>query len=199
MRRTRGPAALATAAILALAMAACGGAAASPSPTASAFPIGPTGWPSGTTGQYGLRIDPTLLGQLPKFAGAAPLVEDPQSESEAMDDADLAKTLDRYAAGTIGSIDGADWANVAIGHFRVEDVPPETYTGWVEQYADGACSQADGVADTSQSVIGHFTVDTATCGGALRVYTLALGNGIILSLYDFGPKQLGRKFIEAIY
>jgi hypothetical protein len=31
------------------------------------------------------------------------------------------------------------------------------------------------------------------------VYTVLLDDQVVLSMFDFGPKQLGRQLIEAIY
>jgi hypothetical protein len=102
-------------AIAAVALAGCGGGVVSPSPTYTAVPIGPTAWPSGTTGQYGLRIDPSLLGKLPAHAGALPITEDAGSESTVLDDPDAAKTLDRFVAASAGDISDPDWVNISIG------------------------------------------------------------------------------------
>jgi hypothetical protein len=196
MSFVRGVVALAAAAI---ALAGCGGAIASPSPTYTAVPIGPTAWPSGTTGQYGLRIDPSLLGKLPAHAGALPITEDAGSESTVLDDASVANTLDRYVAASAGDIFSPDWLEIAIGHFKTDNQNPDVYSNWVDQYATGACSHAGGVSGRDQETIGHFQADTATCTGDLNVFTIALGDGIVVSMYEFGPKHLGRKLIESIY
>jgi hypothetical protein len=196
MSFVRGVAALAVAAV---ALAGCGGAIASPSPTYTAVPIGPTAWPIGTTGQYGLRIDPSLLGKLPGHAVALPITEDAGSESTVLDDASVANTLDRYAAASAGEIGQPDWVQIAIGHFKTDNQNPDVYSAWVDQYAIGACSQAGGVSGRGQETIGHFLADTATCAGGLNVFTISLGDGIVVSMYEFGPKHLGRKVIESIY
>jgi hypothetical protein len=74
------------------------------------------------------------------------------------------------------------------------------YQDWVSQYNAGACSQAGAVASTGQSTIGGWVVDTATCnGGGLEVYSLSLGNGLLLSMFGAGPDQLETKLIAAIY
>ena len=92
----------------------------SPAPAFTDIPIGATPWPSGTTGQYGLHIDPSLLARLPETVDAYPLVEDGFSEGQALNDADLARTFDNYAAASIGVITDTDWLNVVIGHFKPE-------------------------------------------------------------------------------
>ncbi len=195
----------AAAALLAVALvsvAACG--TTSPTvalPTYTAVPIGPTIWPSGTVGQYGLKIDPSLLGRLPASVLALPLKEDPGSESGALQSADLPNTFDGYAAASIGIIGSdPDWLNVVIGRLKPDKQDnSDFYTAWVEQYATGACSQADGVASSGQQTINEWTVDVATCNGGPVVYTLPLGDGLLLSMWGMGPRDLGRKLIESLH
>jgi hypothetical protein len=203
-----GATALALAAVLAvsaLAAAACGPAATPTAPLYTEVPIGPTPWPSGTTGHYGLHIDPSLLARLPKSVDAYPIVEDPDSDSAAMDDPNLATTFDGYAAARIGEPADDNWLVLAIGHFKPvlpspgESDSPDLLESWVADYAAGACSQANGVASTNQETINFWIVDTATCAGGPVVYTLSLGKGVVLSMFDLGPRDLGRKLIQAIY
>jgi hypothetical protein len=195
-RRARELAALVAA--IALAVAACGPGP-SPAPNYTSVHIGPTPWPAGTTGQFGLHIDPSLLAKLPSTVDAYPLVEDALSENQALDDADLAKTFDRYAAAAIGNVGSDNWLNIVIGHRKPEAQTPEVLAAWIDQYATGACSQANGVSATAQETINDWTVDTATCQGGPVVYTLSLGNGVVLSMFGFGPRDLGRALIKAIY
>lgn len=186
-------------AAIAIAATACGPGA-TPSPRYTAVPIGATPWPSGTTGQYGLHIDPSLLAKLPATVEAFPLVEDAASESLALDNADLAKTFDGYAAAAIGMVgNDENWLNVVIGHFKPESQTPDVQASWVDDYATGACSQANAVSGTGQETINDWIVYKATCGGGPIVYTVVLGKGLILSMFGGGPRDLGRALIEAIY
>jgi hypothetical protein len=184
---------------MSLVAAACSPATATPTPSDSEILIGPTPWPSGTVGQYGLHIDPSLLARLPETVDAYPLVEDTVTEGTDMADPDLAKTYDRFAAAAIGVITDDDWLNVAIGHLKPEAQTADVYQAWVAQYASGACSQANGVATTSQTTINDWSVDVANCGGGPVVYTLQLSDGLILSMFGMGSRNLGRQLIEAIY
>jgi hypothetical protein len=184
---------------IAVAGAACNGAGPTPTSRYTVVPIGATAWPSGTTGQYGLHIDPSLLARLPKSVVAKPLVEDAESESVAMDNADLAKTFDGYASAKIGEIGDDNWLKLVVGHFRIANQTPDVYSAWVDQYAAGACSQADGVSSTTQQTINDWFVDVATCGGGPIVYTLSPSEGVVLSMFEFGPRQLGRQLIVALY
>jgi hypothetical protein len=189
------------AALVAIAIA---GAACSPGPTSTPneTPIAaaPSAWPSGTTGQYGLHIDPSLLGRLPRTVGAYPLVEDTAGEMGALDDADLARTFDRYAAAATGVIGVDDNSlQLVVGHFRPESQNADVQTAWISDYATGACSQANGISGTNQATINGWVVDVATCAGGPIVYSLSLGNATILSMYGLGQKDLGRMLIEALY
>ena len=181
-------------------IAACSPAA-SPEPNYTEVPIGPTPWASGTTGQYGLHIDPSLLAKLPRSVAAQPLVEDGGIEGSAMDNADLAKTFDNYAAASVGQIADTDWVSVVIGHLRDQSTESDILPAWADQYAAGACSQANGVASSSQGQVGDWQVFESVCSGGVSydVYTLSLGSGLILSVFEGGANQWGRQLIEAIY
>jgi hypothetical protein len=190
---------LAVALLVAAALAAaCGSSGPTNTANETQIPFGPSAWPSGTTGQYGLHIDPSLLGRLPRSVGAYTLVENTDSEKAALDDQDLARTFDRYAAASIGTLGDDNWLQLVIGHERPESQTPDIYTAWVDQYATGACSQADGVSGSSQPTINSWVVDVSTCAGGPIVYTLILGDGLLLSMYDLGPKDLGRMLINQL-
>jgi hypothetical protein len=181
-----------------LALAACAPGA-SPTPFSTAFPIGPTPYPGGTYGQYGLHIDPSLLAKLPATVDAYALQEDAANENEAMDNKDLAGNLDGYAAASIGQPGDPNWLTLVIGRVKSNITFSDFYQNWVSQYATGACSQADAVTSTGQSTIGGWVVDTAACGGGPKVYSLSLGNGLLLSMLGAGPADLETKLIESIY
>jgi hypothetical protein len=183
-----------------LVLAACGSTGPTPAgPTYTAVAIGATPWPNGTVGQYGLRIDPTLLHRLPSSVLALPLREDAASEAGALGDVNLPNNFDGYAAASIG-IAGSDpdWLNVVIGHLKPAAQTPDFYQAWVSEYATGACSQANGVSSSYQETINDWNVDVATCGGGLTVYTAALGDNLILSMWGMGPKDLGRKLLQSL-
>jgi len=189
----------AIAAVAVLAAAGCGSndATAAPPPARyTAVPIGQTPWPDGTVGQYGLRIDPSLLAQLPKSVYALPVVEDAASESGAMNNADLARNVDGYAAASVGALGDADYLNIAVGRLKPDAQTADFYTSWVADYATGACSQADGVASLDQQQqIGDWTVDMSTCKGGPVVYVLKISEDALLSMWGSGSHDLGRSLI----
>jgi len=199
VRIARGLTTLAALAVAATLVAGCGGAVASPTPKYTAVAIGPTAWPSGTTGHYGLRVDPSLLGTIPGHVGALPVKEDAGSESGVLDDASVANTLDRFVAASVGDLLDPNWLRVSIVHFKTESQTGDVYSAWIDQYAVGACSQASGVAGSSQEQIGDYTVDISTCVGGITVYTFQRGDWVVISMYEYGPKHIGRALIAAIY
>ena len=140
------------------------------------------------------------MARLPASVGALALVENPGIETQVLDDADLANSFDDYAAASIGSLGDPDWLYVAIGRLKPDKQNnADFYTAWVEEYATGACSQAEGVApNAGQQTINEKIVDVSKCNGGPVVYTLALGKGLLLSMYGLGPRDLGRKLIEGL-
>jgi len=108
----------------------------------------------------------------------------------------LAKTFDRFPAASIepsATTTGSSSSSATSVRSRR---PGSLWSHWVDQYATGACSQADGVAGSSQPTINSWVVDVSTCAGGPIVYTLILGDGLLLSMYDLGPKDLGRMLIN---
>ena len=191
--------------VAALTAAACGPTATPTVPFFTQVPIGATPWANGTIGQYGLHIDPSLLARLPKSVDAYPIVEDPDNESVYMDDTDRSSVFDRLAAARIGDPANDNWLVLEIGHLKpalqspgASDAP-DVLESWISDYAAQACSQASGVADSSQETINFWIVDKSSCGGGPVVYTFSLGNGVVLSMFGFGPLDLGRRLINAIY
>jgi hypothetical protein len=119
-----------------------------------------------------------------------------------MDDTDRSGLFDRLAAARIGDPATENWLVLEIGHLKpapgASDAP-DALESWIGDYAAQACSQASGVADFSQETINFWIVDKSSCGGGPVVYTLSLGNGVVLSMFGLGPLDLGRRLISAIY
>jgi hypothetical protein len=199
LRARRFAAALSVLLAVTAAAGGCAQAATTPAPSDTAVPIGPTAWPVGTIGKTGLRIDPSLLGRLPRFVGSQPIVEDAQSELLNLDDAALAGTFDRYASASVAQIGAEDWLEIDMGHFKDPSQASDILPSWHEEYATGACAQADGVTSSRQETINDWNVDISVCGGGPVVYTLLLGDGVVLSMFGMGSKNFGLQLIRALY
>jgi hypothetical protein len=178
------------------ALLGCGGSAATPTPGTTSVPIGATPWPAGTVGQYGLRIDPSLIKRLPIAVGGVAVTEDADAEQVAMDDKALSATLVRYAAAKAGDILDPDFLRVEIVEFKPDSQTPDAWSQWIDDYAASACANANGVGDSSQDTINGWLVDISTCNGGVIVYSLSLGDGQYMSMFANGPKDLGRLLLS---
>jgi hypothetical protein len=186
-------------ALLAVSVSACDSSGPTPTSMYTTVPIGATPWPSGTTGQYGLRIDPSLLNRLPIAVGGVELKEDAGTEVIELDDAGIASTVDTFAAATANEIGDADWLKVEVVHFKPGSQNGDVYGQWIDNFAYQACQQANGIGDVSTETINSWVVDVAICNGGVNVYSLSLGNGQYLSMFGLGPKDLGRLLISRLF
>lgn len=179
-------------------LSACGTTAVSTPPVGTDVAIAPTPWPNGTVGRYGLRIDPTLLGKLPAQVGGNAIVQSADAEVQDLDNPDLPTSFEGIAEGGIGDITEANWLRVSIGRLRPEAQTDDFYTAWRDQYDEGVCSQADGVASVQVETIADRSVDVATCKGGVIAYTVRIDDGLLVSAQDLGPRRLGRQLIAAL-
>ena len=181
---------------------ACGGSSSSSAvPGDTTVPLQPTAWPNGTVGAFGLRIDPGLLGTIPRTAGGLPLIESAPTEITALDTSDDFTRFDRFAAAEAGQLSetgNSDWISVSIGHVRDADQTDDFLASWRDEFFEGACSHADGVKSQAQETINDWPVDTAVCTGGPLVYVLWTEDGNLLSIQDLGPRHLGRELINAL-
>ena len=170
----------------------------SPTPLVTSVPIEPTGWPNGTIGTFGLRIDPSLLRNIPSSVGGNPLLEDVEFELLTLDDPHYASPFDGYYIAHINSISDPNWLEVSIASPREGAQTDDFYASWRDSWFKTACSQADGIDTTTLESINDWQVDVATCNGGVMAYTLRLDNGILVSIMDLGPRRLGRQLIKGI-
>ena len=169
-----------------------------PAPPGTAVPIMPTGWPNGTTGTFGLRIDPSLLSNIPTVVGGNQLVEAADIEIAAMSDASYAKAFSSYYVAGLGSTADLNWLQVTLGAPRADAQSEDFYTTWRDGWFQTACSQAGGIDTTAQQEINLWQVDVAYCIGGVDAYTLTLDDGVIVSIMDLGPRRLGLQLIQGI-
>ena len=149
-------------------------------------------------GRYGLRVDPTLLRSLPSTVGGEPAVEAADIEARALDDQNLPASVEGLAAARVGSIGDANWLVVTIVRLTPAANTDSFFGSWSDEYAQGACSQANGVGGTADQQIGDWTARVASCKGGVLAYTVRLENRLLLSATELGPRRLGHQLIEAI-
>ena len=165
---------------------------------ATQVPIEATPWPNGTIGADGLRIDPSLMSNIPSIVGGNPLVEYVEVESAALDDSHYADAFSSYYAAHLGDITDLNWVEVTLGALKPDAQSQDFYTSWRDDWFNAACSQADGIGSTSLQQINDWQVDVATCKGGVMAYTLRLDAATLVSIMDLGPRRLGRQLISAI-
>ncbi len=161
-------------------------------------PIAPTPWPNGTTGKYGLRIDPRLAGQLPSSVGGNPLVEDTFAEIDAMGESQYGASFDAMYIAQVGEPTDLNWVQATVATVKGGAIGDEFYASWRDAWYKLVCTQAGGLASSSRETINDWQVDIGLCSGGARAYVLELDNGVLLSLVDVGPRQLGRELIQAL-
>jgi len=183
---------------VAVAASGCGVAVVTTPPAGTDVLIVATPWPNGTVGRYGLRIDPTLLNKLPAQVGGNPIAESAATEVQDLDNADLPASFAGIAEGGVGEITDPNWVRVSIGQLRPEAQTDDFYSNWRDQYDQGVCSRADGVASVQQETIADRTVDVATCKGGVIAYTVRISDSLLVSAQDLGPRRLGRQLMGAI-
>jgi hypothetical protein len=200
------PGTVALAAVVVAVVAGCYNVYVTPSPVdggsrgpdATDVPIGATPWPNGTTGAYGLKIDPSLSSYLPSYVGGNPLVEDAGTELLALDDQPYAEAFNSLYVAQVGDITHPNWVQANVAWLKGQSFGQDFYASWRDDWFDRSCSQAGGVVKKAQDSINDWTVDVATCAGGVHAYTLELTDSVLVSIVDLGPRQLGRQLIEAL-
>ena len=165
---------------------------------ATQVPLEATPWPNGTTGAYGLRIDPSLMSNIPSIVGGNPLIENVAIESAALDDSQYAASFSAFYVARIGRITDLNWVQVSLASLKEDSQTQGFYLAWRDDWFKAVCSQADGVGTTDTQSINDWPVDVALCKGGVDAYTLNLDNGIMVSIADFGPRRLGKQLIQGI-
>ena len=167
-------------------------------PTSYNRPLLPTPWPNGTTGASGLRINPSLLSNVPINVGGSPLIEDVIQEMQALDDPTYASAFTSYYAARINDVTNPNWLLVTLEERKSDAQNEEFYTQWRDSWFGITCSQAQGLATKTVESIEGWQVDVGTCTGGVVAYVLALDNGVLVSMMEFGPRRLGRQLIHGI-
>lgn len=169
-----------------------------PSPTPYNRPLMPTPWPNGTVGASGLRINPSLLANIPLSVGGSPLIEDVIQEIQALDDPTYSSAFSSYYAARVNDVADPNWLQVTLEERKPGAQNEEFYAQWRDSWFGVVCSQAEGLATKSTEIISGWEVDIGTCNGGVLAYVVALDNGVLVSMMEFGPRRLGRQLIQAI-
>ena len=201
------------AAVLSLAVAACGtadpsgatgrplGSSAGSDAPGSADPptsFGPPPSPSFDEGTPAI-LDPTVLAYLPASIDGTPVVE-------ALDEAAVALSNPAVAdfASAVDAAVAVDTGNGNLVSAYVVRVKPETFTAdifrqWRDSFDESACTAAGGVVGRAQAEIGGRNAYVTSCVAALRTYHLFIEEeDILISASSIGEGRFGEKLLAGV-
>jgi hypothetical protein len=191
------------AAIVALAVAACGPSVGTPAASGTSLPTlgppwsGPPGPTPSPTSSSAVLIDPALLEILPAEVDGLPIAENAQGEQAALGDPLLAVVASAMAAGFAYDPATNEFVYAVVVRLLPGAMDGAVFRDWRDSYDEGACSQADGVLAHAETEMGGRTVYIGTCTGGLRTYHVWLEDrGVLVSASAAGERRLGELLVE---
>jgi hypothetical protein len=195
-----------TAAVL---LGACGADPASPppgttapsAPTATLAPTQPapaTSAPSASVSGARPVEDPELLGVLPVAVDGAPVAIESIAFQEALADPGFASAVEAAAFAVV--VDASDLASAVVAKPHPGTFSDAWYADWRATYDRGACSQAGGLAATTETELGDGRIlYVGTCSGGLHTYhTWLPGRGVVVSAFGLGERRFGEQLMAGI-
>lgn len=203
-------------ALLALAVAACGGtsqptpgpdasrtpiatptADATPTPTVAATPTGaPTPVPTSRPDLPPI-IEVSLLAVLPARLGTSLVEEDVDREMAFAADSARGAEIAGFAAAIVGDA-GENIATAAVVRIDAPD-PAGFFDRWRADFDEAACAPNGGAGKRETRQIGGRTVAVTGCLGGAFVYHVRLrGQALIVSILSLGAGDFGARLIEGL-
>jgi hypothetical protein len=199
-------AALGLAALLLL--AACGSETPSAPPASASAPsapptVDPSQAPATTTpspppaGDQPVE-DPALLGVLPQAVAGVPVAIESIAFQEAAADPGFAAAVDSAAFAVV--VDASDLASAVVAKPHPGTFSDGWYADWRATYDRGACSQAGGLAATTETELADDRIlYIGTCSGGLHTYhTWLAGRGVVISAFGLGERRFGEQLMAGI-
>lgn len=190
-----GPAIRRAAAVVAVALAACGPSTTTPSPAPlpSATPPAASPSPAATAGIA--IVDRALLDYLPEDVGGVAMEVSPETEEALRSDPLLAEVSVGYSAAFAAAAD--DWVVALVVRLRPGLLDDGLYRDWRDTFNSGVCELAGGVSRTAETEIAGRTVHIATCAGGVRTYHVWLeSDAVLISAQAVGERRLGERLVE---
>ena len=188
-------------------LAACGPDPASPppatvapsAPPATAAPSRPaTAAPSASvTGAQPVE-DPALLAVLPATVDGVPVAIESIAFQEALADPGFSSAVESAVFAVV--VDASDLASAVVAKPHPGTFSDAWYADWRATYDRGACSQAGGLAATTETELadGRFLF-VGTCSGGLHTYhTWLPGRGVVVSAFGLGERRFGEQLMAGI-
>lgn len=210
-RRGRRPAAawkvalVATVAVAASLVAACGpGPTPSPSSAASlrasatATASATTGSPSSSVAAL-VAIDPSLLELLPGDVAGHPFEASAEAAAESASDPALAATTDAIAVAIAADPATSSFVVASVARLKPGIFDEGFFRDWRDSFDEAVCAQAGGVSGNAQAEIDGRTVYIGTCAGGSHTYHARLeGANAILSVNAVGDARLGEELMKTL-
>lgn len=208
-RRQRDGVWLTALSIVALVVAGCGAGptpSPSPVPAASTPAVSPTppatapGASPSASASVGaspgaspaVPVDPGLLAILPATVSGQDVTEVPEIEANLMTDPSLVHNAASLAVALGINITTGDFAYVAVIQLKPLVFSNAFYVSWRESYDQGACSQSNGLKETSSTMIAGRQVFVGTCnGGALTYHVHLPAPDRLVSITSVGTADYG--------
>jgi len=190
-------------------LAACGADPASPAPGTTApsappatlapsQPVPATTAPSASaTGAQPVE-DPALLAVLPVAVDGVPVAIESIAFQEALADPGFSSAVEAAAFAVV--VDASDLASAVIAKPHPGTFSDAWYADWRATYDRGACSQAGGLAATTETELGDGRVlYVGTCSGGLHTYhTWLPGRSVVISAFGLGDRRFGEQLMAGI-
>jgi hypothetical protein len=187
-------------------LAACGAeppttvpvSASAPPPTVASSTVPVTAAPSQPpSGDLPLE-DPELLGVLPEAVEGAPVAIESIAFQEALADPGFASAVESAAFAVV--VDASDLASAVVAKPHPGTFSDGWYADWRATYDRGACSQAGGLAATTETELADGRVlYIGTCSGGLHTYhTWLPGPGVVISAFGLGERRFGEQLMAGV-
>jgi glucose/arabinose dehydrogenase len=190
-------------------LAACGAGPASPpvattAPSASPATSEPSQPPPATTAPSASAAgtqpveDAALLDVLPQAVDGVPVAIESIAFQEALADPGFSAAVEAAAFAVV--VDASDLASAVVAKPHTGTFSDAWYADWRATYDRGACSQAGGLAATTETELGNGRIlYVGTCSGGLHTYhTWLPGRGVVISAFGLGDRRFGEQLMAGI-
>jgi len=142
-------------------------------------------------------VDPGLLAILPANVSGQAISEVPEIEATLMTDPSLVHNAASLAVALGINMNTGDFAYVAVIQLKPLVFSNTFYLSWRESYDQGACSQSNGLKETSSTTIAGRQVFVGTCNGGAITYHVHLPTpDRLVSITSVGTADYGALVLD---
>ena len=141
--------------------------------------------------------DPSLLEALPATVAGQPVTLESIAFEEALGDPAFASNVESAALAVV--VSGEDLASAVVARPNEGVFTDAWFRDWRDSYDRGACSQAGGVAATTETEVDGRTLYVGTCAGGLHTYHMWLPRRqALVSAFGVGENRFGEQLMAGI-